>query len=692
LSVYAVLYFEYLGIPILRAFFSLPPLSANTGLVIHKDPNLLKANKYQNPCNLTGIGLPVSLFICLCMSFSVSAQQSPERVNEISVLRDSSGSLRLSDIIDPKAQYVFTHADSVRLDAKSKTYWLKLSFQTTNPDAGPFIISTSRFDTAELFSPATGNFRYAVTGESIPYTDWPVAYSEFPCLAIPVTGTATTWYLRLTSATAFSFEMRNLKQIRLTPSAVFEETAHTSRYFHGIFLGIMSAMIILNLIIYLVYHARTYLVYSLFMFTQTLWHLSITGYLREFIFENAPRIARQFPFDIAAVSLLSYVFFSQVYLESKKYAPGLNNLYKWLYPVIGIVLILGYFSISLANNILLLSGLIVIIFPFFMAVIAYRKGYRPAVFFLIASFLSYISYVVLVLMSMKVLPEMFLTRYSLQSSIALQSLLFGIGLADRMNLTRRELEAKKIEKIELERANDAAIRDILEKQNEELEIKVHERTLSLEEEREKSDHLLLNILPGKIAERLKAGEEMIAEKFDDVTIFFSDFVDFTRLSKGVSPKELVSKLNEIFGAFDRLTLQYGLEKIKTIGDGYMCVCGLPEPVAGHARQVALFAMATQKELENHRHLISGEVLSMRIGIHSGTVIAGVIGSKKFAYDLWGETVNTASRMESHGVPFKIQCSEATYRLLNEEFDFEERGETAIKGIGTMRTYFLTGKK
>ncbi len=213
----------------------------------------------------------------------------------------------------------------------------------------------------------------------------------------------------------------------------------------------------------------------------------------------------------------------------------------------------------------------------------------------------------------------------------------------------------------------------------------------LQQEQEKSEKLLLNILPQPIAERLKLGERTIADSFEDATVLFADLVHFTEYSTGVKPQDLINRLNDIFLAFDILAELYGLEKIKTIGDAYMLAGGLPTPRQDHAIQVAEMALDMLDAIErlnqqNRTHF------KLRIGIHSGPVIAGVIGKHKFNYDLWGDTVNIASRMESHGIPGRIQLSEDTRLRLEERFMLEERGLTQIKGKGAMHTYFLLGKR
>ena len=209
----------------------------------------------------------------------------------------------------------------------------------------------------------------------------------------------------------------------------------------------------------------------------------------------------------------------------------------------------------------------------------------------------------------------------------------------------------------------------------------------LELEREKSERLLLNVLPAPIAARLKQTEGVIADGFPEVTVLFADIVDFTSRSKRIAPEQVVEVLNDLFSAFDRLARQRGLEKIKTIGDAYMVVGGLPEPRPDHAEAVAEMALAMLEEVAG-RSDPSGRPLQVRIGIDTGPVVAGVIGTSRFSYDLWGDTVNTASRMESSGVPGCIQVTARTYQRLKGSYRFERRGPIPVKGKGDIVTYFL----
>lgn len=248
----------------------------------------------------------------------------------------------------------------------------------------------------------------------------------------------------------------------------------------------------------------------------------------------------------------------------------------------------------------------------------------------------------------------------------------------------QELSAKTIQQ-ELEK------QQILENQKQELEVKVEERTRQLKEEKQKSDDLLLNILPAEVAEELKNKGSAEARLVEEVTVIFTDFKGFTQMAEVLSPQALVHDIHECFSAFDRIMEKYGIEKIKTIGDAYMAASGLPTPNGEHAMAAVKAALEMVEFIEAGKALKIEKGLpyfEIRVGVHSGPVVAGIVGIKKFAYDIWGDTVNTAARMESSGDIGRVNISEATYALVHPYFACSYRGEVDAKGKGKVRMYFV----
>jgi uncharacterized protein (TIGR02246 family) len=228
--------------------------------------------------------------------------------------------------------------------------------------------------------------------------------------------------------------------------------------------------------------------------------------------------------------------------------------------------------------------------------------------------------------------------------------------------------------------------------NKELEGQVAERTRMLNTEIQRSDELLLNILPAAVAQELKDKGRTEAKMYNNVSVLFTDFMDFTRAGERLTPAELVAELNECFTAFDRMLTGHGIEKIKTIGDAYMAVAGLPNPNADHAADTVQLALEIQAFMRERQARPGQGGFGIRLGIHSGTVVAGIVGVKKFQYDIWGDTVNTAARMEQYSLPGTINISTATHALVKDRYRCTPRGNVMVKGKGPMEMYIVEGRR
>jgi class 3 adenylate cyclase len=255
------------------------------------------------------------------------------------------------------------------------------------------------------------------------------------------------------------------------------------------------------------------------------------------------------------------------------------------------------------------------------------------------------------------------------------------------NLSAQLREVERLSARALEQEADK--QRLLENRREELEREVALRTVELRAQKKKSDDLLLNILPEEIAEELKETGQSVARMYDNVSVLFTDFVNFTQMSEHLTPAALVAEIDTCFKAFDDIITRHGLEKIKTVGDAYIAVSGLPADNPRHAEDVVKAALDIKAYMEDRRNTLP-DTFGIRLGIHSGPVVAGIVGVKKFAYDIWGDTVNTAARMEQHGEAGKLNISGATYDLVKERFNCVYRGDIEAKHKGAMRMYFLLG--
>lgn len=276
---------------------------------------------------------------------------------------------------------------------------------------------------------------------------------------------------------------------------------------------------------------------------------------------------------------------------------------------------------------------------------------------------------------------------NMNKELALQ--LQQVQVLSAKTLEQEQEKKKMLENRQAELEKEVAIRtEEVTAQKKEIE-RQHD---ALKIEKKKSDDLLLNILPEEVAEELKQTGATNAKLFDHVTVLFTDFVDFTKAGERMSPQQLVDELHTCFKAFDEIISQHDIEKIKTIGDAYMAVCGLPLPDDNHAIKVARAALQIRQFMEKRKGQLGDKTFDIRIGIHSGSVVAGIVGVKKFAYDIWGDTVNTAARMEESSEKGRINSSQVTYELIKDRFECTNRGEIAAKNKGDLNMYYIEREK
>jgi class 3 adenylate cyclase len=317
------------------------------------------------------------------------------------------------------------------------------------------------------------------------------------------------------------------------------------------------------------------------------------------------------------------------------------------------------------------------------AILSWKNKNIAAAYYILAWIGYMAGGIINILMYRGILPFNEITIHAPEVGSGIEVILLSLVLSKRYQILKNEKEYV----IQYALA-------IQKEANESLEQKVKERTEQLNIEKKKSDVLLLNILPEEIAEELKIKGSVDAKNFEYVTVMFTDFKNFTKISEKLSPTELVAEIHNYFKVFDTIISKYNIEKIKTIGDSYMCAGGLPVANKTNASDVILAAIEIQKFMQNDmRQRINEmkpckEIFEIRIGINTGAVVAGIVGVKKFAYDIWGDTVNIASRMESSGIEGKINISGSTYKLVKDKFKCTYRGKIEARNKGEIDMYFV----
>ncbi|MBS0663251.1 MAG: hypothetical protein JSR48_08290 [Verrucomicrobia bacterium] len=506
-------------------------------------------------------------------------------------------------------------------------------------------------------------------------------------------GARITVYARL----ATSEEYRHIRRLRFflwdEPTVLAGE--RRDRVFQGVYAGVMLALIIYNLGLFVMLRERSYLYYvGLEACNMLIWG-SVFGLTSEYLWPHLPGLEHVLAWFLVGVGFFSGVQFLRSYLDTAKGMPRSDRLLQGLG-------LLGLLSVPVAMLVArrdVLAGLAVLgavpFAGFFVAVavatLAIRRGQGAARHLLLAIGCSTGGTMMQTAAMFGLLPENDFTLTGSQIGGALMGIILSLGLGFRLRHLRLELAERELAEARRRSEHEREKRELIEAQNRELERRVSERTAELAAAREKVEGLLENILPRAIIEELKAKGITEPRRHEEVSILFTDFSGFTETVATIPAQRLVRELDEIFRAFDEIAAVQGLEKIKTIGDAYMAAAGLPMPAPDHAARCVRAGLAMTRFIE-HRNQTSAIKWNLRVGVHSGAVVAGVVGKNKYAYDVWGDTVNLASRLESASERNRVNISAYTYELVRDRFDCEYRSKLAAKGKGEIDMYLVRAEK
>lgn len=552
--------------------------------------------------------------------------------------------------------------------------WMRISV-FSDTEAELFLeINAPLLNVVEVYEMREDNAKVLFQGGSLkPYRERPIA-TETWLMTLPIKdSTPSTIYIKGQSIYPFQIP------IVVSSKKEFIEDSLLHYLFWGIYMGVMLFAFIYNFFIYLSVRERSYLYYLLYIICSVAFYLGLEGFGFKFLWSNSPGFNPMIPVFVSLTNC-TITLFTLRFLRIDKEQKVLYYL-GWTFIAVFILLAIlnlaGLFLVAL-----MLSQLFSLLICFYFiaaGIISLRHGVRTAKYFLLGWSTFLIMVIVFILALNNVIPSNFFTTHGIFIGHMTEVLLLSFALADRINMLKTENEKKQKEIIIHLEENQ----QLQTKVNRELEQKVVERTEEVVAQKERAEKLLLNILPGKIAEELMQTGSAVPKQFNSVTVLFTDFANFTGISQSLTPKDIVDELNKNFTTMDHIIEKYGLEKIKTIGDAYLAVCGLPNETEDHAYQTVRAA------LEIRDYMVQkGNKFSIRIGVHTGQVVAGIVGVKKFAYDIWGDTVNTANRMESSSEPGKINISSVTYEIVKDAFRCTPRGKIEAKGKGVMDMYFV----
>ncbi len=457
----------------------------------------------------------------------------------------------------------------------------------------------------------------------------------------------------------------------------------------GILVGIIVGLGLYNLALYVFIRERGHLYFSLYSLCAGLYALSVKEWLLALIWPAHPQWDSLFSWCLVLATVTLFVRFTQTFLNTaENLVPG-HRLLTVLSALLVAGPLIGAPIIGLElrragliwNTAICLSIFITVVV---LGAIFWRRGFAPARAYLAGNTFFCAGGFLYGLGVLEIVPGRPWLRTFAMLGIVFQVMFFSLGIADRLARLRRRLAQEEIDRVRFEQELVAA-------KNIELAQRVEERTAELRREKEETERLLFNILPVEVAGELRRLGHTTPRRHDEVSILFADLEDFTVTVGTIPPGKLVEELNTIFSAFDDIVDHHGLEKIKTIGDAYLAVAGLPRPMADHAAACVRSALEMAAFMER-RNRSSAVKWPIRVGIHTGVVVAGVVGKRKFTYDLWSDAVNIAARVQSAAEPGRVNLSAYTFDLVRPYFECEYRGKIEVKGKGRIDMYHVLGPK
>jgi class 3 adenylate cyclase len=585
---------------------------------------------------------------------------------------DSTKAIGINNLSDKT--FAACPSEILNLGNTTNNVWMRFSVTSKSEKEIYLEIAAPLLRELEVYEMQGNSFKVLYTGGTIkPFSERPISTENWLFDLHLNDSVPSTIYVKGNSDYPFQIPIYVSSKEKLVED-------HQLHYlFWGLYMGIMVFAFIYNFFIYLSVRDRSYLYYLVYIVTSMGFYLGLEGFGFQFFWSKSPGFNPLIPI-LVNITNCSIILFTLRFLQIDKKQKGLYYT--------GIVLFVAFVLISLLNLTpayqlaLGLSQMISLLAAFYYiisGIISLKKGVPTAKYFLIGWSAFLVLVIIFILALNNVIASNFFNTHGLFIGHMMEVLLLSFALADRINLLKIENEKKQKEIIYQLEENQ----QLQTKVNRELEQKVTERTAEVVAQKERSEKLLLNILPEKIAEELMQTGSSVPKQFNHVSVIFTDFANFTGVSATLSPQELVAEINKNFTHIDQIIEKNGLEKIKTIGDAYLAVCGLPDEDEAHAIKVVKAAIEIRNYMQQQ-----GNKFGIRIGVHSGQVVAGIVGVKKFAYDIWGDTVNTASRMESTGEAGKVNISSVTYELVKDKFKCTYRGKINAKGKGDLDMYFV----
>lgn len=610
----------------------------------------------------------------------------------LSYFEDVSAEIQSSAILSGKydSAFALSTKEVLNFGVTNSVIWVKFALKNLDPATQSqwvLLQKNALIDYVVLFTKVDGKWNKIETGDRFPFDQRAIKNHEF-CfnLNLPDT-TSRTYYMRF--ETLGSMQM----PLEVRSPGNFQGYAQRSEMLYGLFSGALIIMFIYNLFVFFSLRDLSYLAYCLFIITNLALHTTYSGHHFQYFLPNNPYLANLSIPLIMAFIPFTVSWFSLSFLSPAKIVP----IIRWiLYGVcvVSVVIVVSTFFLPIQTS-TTAAGLLIII-SLIAAIVAgtssWMQGNKGARFYLIAWVLLIASGLMTSFRNFGLLENNFLTVHGARIATLLEVTLLSLSLADRYHRFRKEREQAQRELIEMQREANIVLERKVEERTRQLNdtnLKLNDTLDKVEVERAKSDSLLLNVLPKEIMKELKDTGKIAPRNYPLASVLFTDIKNFTKFAEKLEPEDVIKSLNECFLAFDDICRKHGLEKIKTLGDGYMAVGGLPVPNETNPIDAVRAGLEMQRWIAERNELLrvgQEERWEIRIGINSGPVVAGIIGKHKFVYDIWGDAVNLASRMESHGQVGKVNISQNTYERIKDHFVCEYQGKVMAKNKGVVDLY------
>ncbi len=602
---------------------------------------------------------------------------------------------------DPPLDASFLHSSEINLEHMPKGYWMKFSIQNTSERQEDIQLFLGISEILDFFIPSEKGYQRFPIGayESRKIVRKVSGIGKTFMSKVVVTlrpGETQTYYAFFSHLSSGAQASRDTKlSPRLISEPIWATQSNTSDAIWNVVFGCFLILILYHFVYYFLTKDNTYLYYCLFVFSVAFPFLTLT---RDIV--DRPEFNALLFFSVSGLFSVFYFQLARKFIRLQHLLPRWDKLLR--YYIAGKTGVVVFYSLAhlITQDIFVIltlyipAILIEFVLMVLLAIALVKTRDRISLAYVIGSSLAWAGMAFAILNAdpeLSFTPQLKPYKFATPAyGFVLESLFFAMVLAYRAKLNEVERKQAKDALIQQLEENKA----LQEKVNRELEEKVVERTKLIEMEKHKSEALLLNVLPKTVVDEMKETGTTRPKRFNDVSVLIADFVGFTAIAEKLSPEDLVQRLDFFFKNFDAIAARNHMEKIKTIGDAYMCVCGLPDPNPHHAENAVRTALEFQAFLEHYNQTQAGNMHEwrLRIGIQSGPIVAGVIGDYKFTYDIWGDTVNTASRLEQHSEGGKVNISQDVYELVHEQFAVVKRGTVDVKNKGVVQMYFVTGEK